>query len=97
MLIWARHLHHFRTYERKGSKTLWAKAEKSGWDKRQATIQTTTPADGRALQPWIYLKGLGEAPETETRQYDNRVRVFWNPKAYANEDTVLFRSGLGGS
>ena len=37
------------TYERGGSKTVWAKAEKSGWDKRQATIQITIPADGRML------------------------------------------------
>ena len=78
-------------YKRKGGKTVWAKAEKREWDEHQATIRITILANGRMLQPWIYLKGLGGAPEAETRQYDNRVRVFWNPKAYANEDTILQR------
>ena len=70
------------------SKTVWAKAGESRWDRRQATTQITTLADSM-LQPWIYLKGLGEVPEAEPRQHGNRARVFWNPKAYANEDTIL--------
>jgi hypothetical protein len=35
-----------RTYAMKEDKTVWAKAIKSGWDKRQAALMLTAFADG---------------------------------------------------
>lgn len=78
-----------RTYESKGSHTVWAKAEKSGWDKRQATIQLTVLADGTMLKPWIIYRGKGFLPEAELNQYDPRVTVKFNDEAYANETIIL--------
>jgi hypothetical protein len=78
-----------RTYNAKGDKTIWVKAEKSGWDKRQATVQLTVLGDGTMSTPWIYLKGEGNVTEEEKQRYDKRVEVRFNPKAYANEGTVL--------
>ena len=78
-----------RTYAEKGSKTVWAKAEKSGWDKRQVTIQLTVLADGSMLQPWVIFRGKGHLPETEKEQYDSRVKVLFNEEGYANEEVIL--------
>ena len=35
-----------RTYDFKGSKTIWVKEQRSGWDRRQATLQVCVYADG---------------------------------------------------
>ena len=35
-----------KTYEFRGNRTVWVKSKKSGWNKRQATIQLTIFADG---------------------------------------------------
>lgn len=78
-----------RTYALKGCKTVWAKAEKSGWDKRQATIQLTVLADSTMLKPWIIFRGKGQLPEAELIQYDQRVTVKFNDEAYANEYIIL--------
>lgn len=78
-----------RTYALKGCKTVWAKAEKSGWDKRQATIQLTVLADGTMLKPWVIFRGKGQLPDTELSQYDDRVTVKFNDEAYANENIIL--------
>lgn len=78
-----------RTYAQKGSTTVWAKAEKSGWDKRQATIQLTVLADGTMLKPWILFKGKGQLPLAETSQYDTRTTVKFNSEGYANEHIIL--------
>ncbi|KAF8249951.1 hypothetical protein K440DRAFT_640730 [Wilcoxina mikolae CBS 423.85] len=77
------------TYGSKGSKTVWAKAERSGWDKRQATIQLTVLADGIMLKLWVFLRGKGEVPDAEKNLYDPRVRIIWNEKTYANEETTI--------
>lgn len=78
-----------RTYAEKGSKTVWAKAEKSGWDKRQAMIQLTVFGDGAMLKPRILFKGKGHLPETELDRYDTRVTVKFNDEGYANEEILL--------
>lgn len=78
-----------QTYALKGCKTVWAIAEKSGWDKRQATIQLTVLADGRMLKPWVIFRGKGQLPEIELSQYDHRVTVKFNDEAYANENIIL--------
>lgn len=78
-----------RTYAEKGSKTVWAKAEKSKWDKRQATIQLTVLGDGTMLKPWVLFKGKGQLPEAELDRYDTRVTVKFNDEVYANEEIIL--------
>lgn len=78
-----------QTYALKGCRTVWAKAEKSGWDKRQATIQLTVLADGTMLKPWILYRGKGQLPDSELKQYDTRVTVKFNEEGYANEDIIL--------
>ena len=35
-----------RTYNQQGEKTIWIQSSRSGWDKRQGTIQLTVFADG---------------------------------------------------
>lgn len=78
-----------RTYAEKGSNTVWAKAEKSGWDKRQATIQLTALGDGNLLKPWILFKGKRQLPTAETDLYDSRITTKFNTEGYANEDIIL--------
>jgi hypothetical protein len=34
------------TYDHKGAKTVWIKELRSGWDRRQATLQIVAFADG---------------------------------------------------
>ena len=36
-----------RTYDSKGSKTIFQKESRGGWDKRQCTLQVTAFADGK--------------------------------------------------
>ena len=35
-----------RTYAQKKNKTVWVKEQRSGWNKRQATLQLTVHTDG---------------------------------------------------
>lgn len=78
-----------QTYALKGCRTVWAKAERSGWDKRQATIQLTVLADGTMLKPWILYRGKGQLPDAELKQYNTRVTVRFNEEGYANETVIL--------
>ena len=80
-----------RTYESKGSKTVWAKGGTSGWDKRQATLQLTIFADGEMrVLPLIFFKGkgIGASIVREKRLYDPRVVVKFNPTGYANSENM---------
>jgi hypothetical protein len=83
-----------RTYEEKGAPTVWLKESRSGWDKRQCTLQVCVSADGvPRCQPLLIFHGaagLGDCRRREEmRKYAHGVDVLWNPKAYANEDTML--------
>jgi hypothetical protein len=78
-----------RTYEFKGKRTVWVRSKKSGWGKRQATIQLTIFADGVArVKPLIIFRGAETSNRTarskEEKRYDPRVVVKFNAKAYAN-------------
>jgi len=80
-----------QTYEQKGSKTVWIKGTTSGWDKRQATLQLTVFADaGMRVVPLIFFKGKGVGPSIlcEMSHYDPRVKVKFNPMAYANSQNM---------
>jgi hypothetical protein len=86
-----------RTYEFKGSKTVWVRSKKSGWKKRQATIQLTIFADGvPRIKPLLIFRGLEENTRNKARRkreaafYDPRVVVKFNSKGYANTAVILF-------
>jgi len=83
-----------KTYEMKGNKTVWAKSQKSGWGKRQTTMQFTIFADGVArVLPLMIFRGLENSKITirrrEALRYDTRVVVVFNSKAYATTTTIL--------
>jgi hypothetical protein len=50
-----------KTYETKGSNTVWVKTARSGWDKRQATLQILLHADGEPrCKPLLIFHGKGD-------------------------------------
>jgi hypothetical protein len=50
-----------RTYHFKGSKTIWEKALKASWTKRQATLQLTISGDGKdRCRPLLIFRGEGK-------------------------------------
>ena len=57
-----------RTYSHKGDKTIWAKSEKAGWDKRQATLVLTAFADGIGrVKPLIIFRASAKMwPASDT-------------------------------
>ena len=84
-----------KTYDFKGKKTIWVKSRKSGWDKRQATIQLTIFADGIArVKPLLIFRGAAVSNSTsrwrEVLRYDPRVVVKFNNKAYATSEIIIF-------
>jgi hypothetical protein len=79
------------SYDFKGATTAAGKSERSGWDKRQATIVLYIMADGSTpFKPVIIFHGKGTVARRE--HYDDRVDVHFNETAYNNED--LFRTWL---
>jgi len=87
-----------KTYESKGSKTVWVKTARSRWDKRQATLQILLHADGeRWCKPLLIFHGKGDKKgkpfhkglQAKYKLYDLRVVVMFNKKAYANTDTII--------
>jgi len=52
-----------KTYNLIGEKTVWFQSSKSGWDKRQGTLQLTIFADGvPCVKPLIFFRGRGSGP-----------------------------------
>jgi hypothetical protein len=79
------------SYDFKGASTVADKSERSGWDKRQATIILFIMADDSTLfKPVIIFHGKGTVVKRET--YDARVQVEFNETAYNNEG--LFQQRL---
>jgi hypothetical protein len=84
-----------RTYNEIGATTVWLKESRSGWDKRQCTLQVCVSSDGvPCCQPLLIFHGaprLGDARrKEEVKKYAIGVDVLWNQKAYANEETMLY-------
>jgi hypothetical protein len=85
-----------KTYARKRSKTVWVKEQRSGWNKRQATLQLTLHADGKPYTPSLLMfrgdaasKASNARPRcAEALQYPKGIHVIFNPKAYANSDNL---------
>ena len=81
-----------QTYNNIGDRTIWVQGSQSGWDKRQGTIQLTVFADAiPRVKPLVFFRGQGLGPSVikEKKEYDPRVVVKFNPKAYANEENFL--------
>jgi len=81
-----------RTYNEKGAKTIWAQSSQSSWDKRQATIRLAVFADGiPRVKPLVFFRriGIGGTILTERENYNLRVVVKFNPKAYANSSSIV--------
>ena len=83
-----------RTYDKKRSKTVWQKIVRSGWDRRQATLQVCVYADGiQRCRPLIIFHGAEKGDsrrDQEKRKYHPEVEVLFNPTAWANEKTMLY-------
>jgi hypothetical protein len=77
-----------RTYNKKGEKTVWLKEHRSGWNKRQCTLQLCAHADRiPQTRPLIMFKGseVGDSRRcAEEKRYSKDVNVIFNAKAYAN-------------
>jgi hypothetical protein len=82
-----------KTYAKMGSKTVWVKEQRSGWNKRQATLQLTLHADGLPhTKPLLMFRGLEKlntkARKDEVERYPLRYSCYFNPKAYANGEDL---------
>jgi Tc5 transposase DNA-binding domain len=83
-----------RTYATKGSKTVTLKAARSGWEKRQCTLQIIVFADGIArCKPLLMFHGKPTSKDrrriAEMRKYHPGVIVIFNEKAYANTSNLV--------
>jgi hypothetical protein len=82
-----------RTYAKKGSKTIWIKEQRSGWNKRQATLQLCVHADGLPHTPPLLMfrgtEGTGDSRrKAEMKKYPKGINVIFNKKAYANGENL---------
>jgi hypothetical protein len=78
------------TYNWKGVTTVAGKSDRSGWNKRQATIILHIMANGDiTFESIVIFHGRGTVPEREKPYYDPRVEVHFNPTAYHNEEMFL--------
>jgi hypothetical protein len=84
-----------KAYNIRGVKTITAKTDRSGWDKRQATLILYIFADG---VPRIRLKLIfhgkatdegGKIEECESYLYHKGVTVHFNSTAYNNEELMM--------
>lgn len=82
-----------KTLNRKGARTVRLKGVRSGWDKRMCTLQICIFADGvPRIKPLLMFKGSGKMNRNlreEYTQYDTRVKVVFNSKAYANTSNLI--------
>jgi hypothetical protein len=82
-----------RTLAWRGDRTVTLKGAKSGWDKRQCTLQIYVSADGvDRCKPLLMFKG-GVKEDSRRRakrkKYHHSVIVIFNEKAYANTSNLI--------
>jgi hypothetical protein len=82
-----------KTYAKKGDKTIWVKEQRSGWNKRQATLQLTVHADSKPhTKPLLMFRGQErlntKARREEVARYPKGIHVIFNPKVYANGENL---------
>jgi DDE superfamily endonuclease len=84
-----------KTYNIQGAKTISAKTDRSGWDKRQATLVLYIFADGvPRIQPKLIFHGKatnegGKIEERESHLYHKGVTIHFNSTAYNNEELTM--------
>jgi hypothetical protein len=83
-----------RTYAQKGSNTVSIRRARSGWEKRQCTLQLIVFADGiPRAKPLLMFHGIENSKDTrrlrEKKKYHPGVVVIFNPKAYANTSNLI--------
>lgn len=79
------------TYDFRGARTVSGKSDRSGWDKRQATLILYIYADGiQRIKPKLIFHGVagptGRIYQQEGHRYSNEVTVAYNATAYNNEE-----------
>jgi hypothetical protein len=81
-----------RTYDNKGAKSVWIKEQRSGWDRRQATLQVCVFADGiMRVRPLLIFHGnpVGDSRRrAEEKLYDKGVCVAFNETAWADSTNL---------
>jgi hypothetical protein len=82
-----------KTYAKRGERTILLKGAKSGWDKRQCTLQIYVSADRVACcKPLMMFKGKPKGDyrrRAEAKKYHPSVVVIFNEKAYANTSNLI--------
>jgi hypothetical protein len=83
-----------RTYAKKGERTFRLKGQKSGWEKRQCTLQIVVFADRVArCEPLLMYRGIPTTKDkrrsAEYTKYHPGVVVIFNKKAYANTSNLI--------
>jgi hypothetical protein len=82
-----------RTLARRGDRTIALKGAKSGWEKRQCTLQIYVSADGiDRCKPLLMFKGKAKGDsrrKQERKKYHPGVVVIFNEKAYANTSNLI--------
>ena len=78
----------------KGAKTVWVKTQRSGWDKRQATLMVYMSADGvNRCKPLLIFHGKdipkNKEIQAEMKKYDSGVVVIWNEQAWCNVTVMI--------
>lgn len=78
------------TYDKKGSKEVWAVSGSSDLEKRQCTVQLTIFGDGVSrVRPTIIFRGKGKRINAEERKkWDRRVKVYFQPNAWCDENVM---------
>lgn len=62
-----------RTYNEKGAKTVWLKESRSGWDKRQCTLQVCVSADGVShCQPLLMFHGTARKGDAWRKEEERK-------------------------
>ena len=80
-------------YTTKGSRTVWVKEQRSGWNKRQATLQLTLHTDSKPYtKPLLMFRGK-EKLDTKVRKdelarFPSGVHVIFNVKVYTNSENL---------
>lgn len=87
-----------KTCNSKGAKTIWVRSARSGWEKRQTTLQIVLHTDGiQGCKPLMISKATGDKTgklmdkkiHVEWKSYDQRVVVQFNKKVHANIDSMI--------
>lgn len=81
-----------KTYAKKGEKIIYLKEYRSGWNKRQCTLQLCVHTNGVSrTKPLIMFKGSEKGDSRrriEEKRYSLDVKVIFNLKAYANTQNL---------